>query len=134
MAWARRKLGPKSAKNQPFSPVSTIFLSFLSLSRHCGLRPPPFLPPSFHHRLYYQRSPELLTSGKADTADPSLFLSLADFLLLLSSSSVTFNQFQPPASPPHDVLRSQTTTAPGSLLLRPSLTSATIWLHAEREQ
>jgi hypothetical protein len=47
---------------------------------------------------------------------------------------VTFNQFQPPASPPHDVLRSQTTTAPGSLLLRPSLTSATIWLHAEREQ
>ena len=32
MAWERRKSGPKSAKNQSFSLVSTIILSFLSLS------------------------------------------------------------------------------------------------------
>ena len=64
-----------------------IFLSFLSLSLHCGLRPPPFQPLSFRHRLHYQWSSELLTSSKAYTADPSL--SLADFLLLLSSCSAT---------------------------------------------
>ena len=117
MAWERRKSGPKSAKNQPFSLVSTIFLSFLSLSLHRGLRPPPFQPPSFRHCLHYQWLPELLTSGKAYTIGPSL--SPADFLLLLSSYSATCNQLQPPASPPHVVLHGQTATAPGSFLLFP---------------
>jgi len=117
MAWERRKSGPKSDKNQPFSLVSAIFLSFLSLSLHRGLRPPPFQPPSFRHRLHYQWSPELLTTGKAYTIDPSL--SPADFLLLLSSCSTTCNQLQPPASPPHVVLHDQTATAPGSFLLFP---------------
>jgi len=74
MAWERRKSGPNSDKNQPFSLVSAIFLSFLSLSLHRGLRPPPFQPPSFRHRLHYQWSPELLTTGKAYTIDPSLSL------------------------------------------------------------
>jgi len=117
MAWERRKSGPKSAKNQPFSLVSTIFLSFLSLSLHRGLRPPPFQPPSFRHRLHYQWSPKLLTSGKAYTADPSL--SPANFLLLLSSCSATCNLLQLPASPPHVILHGQTATAPGSFLLFP---------------
>jgi len=116
MAWGRKQSGPNSAKNQPFSLFFyAIFLSFLSLSLHCGLRPPPFQPLSFRHRLHYQWSPELLTSSKAYTADPSL--SLADFLLLLSSCSATWNQLQPSASPLHVVLHGQTATSPGSFLL-----------------
>jgi len=59
-----------------------------------------------------------LNSSPAAKHTPPVPFSPADFLLLLSSCFATCNQFQPPVSPPHDILRGQTTTAPGSLLLQ----------------
>jgi len=92
------KTSPKSTKNQPFSQVSEIFLSFLSLSLHCSLRPPPFLPLSFHHRLHYQRSPELLTNWPTSSHRDSLSLfSFQPFSLLCKPfSSSSISRIRPP--------------------------------------
>jgi len=47
MAQGRRKSGPKLAKKPTIFLVSAIFLSFLSLSLHHGLQPPPLSSPIF---------------------------------------------------------------------------------------
>jgi len=70
----KKKIGSKvGKKNQPFSLVPAISLSFLSFSLYHGLRPPPFLPTSFHHRLHYQWS---LNSSLAAKQTPSVPLPL----------------------------------------------------------
>jgi len=44
------------------------------------LRPPPFLPPSFHHRLHYQRLPELFTNWPPSNRRGSLSFLIPAFL------------------------------------------------------
>jgi len=91
------------------------FLSFLSLSLHRGLRPPP----SNHYCfiIVSTTSGHLNSSPAAKHKLPIPVLSPADFLLLLSSCFATWNQLQLPASPLHVVLHNQIATVLGSFLL-----------------
>jgi len=129
-----------SQKISIFSVSTTFSLSFcLSLSLRRGLRSPPFLPPSFHHRLHYQRLLELLTnrppsSHRDSLSSPSsLSLSSANFFLLppLAESGHHSLSRRLLSHRPNHLITSETPT-PGNFLLPTSPLSSSSWLlHAE---